>query len=319
MIKRASLAIGAAALLAACSHDAPIAPPADAYAPIDAPTHMGAGSGGGTLDDLVFAVVGDTRPANVDDTAGYPTAIVQQIFADVQADPAQPRFAVTTGDYMFASTTGSAVDPQLDLYLGARASYTGVVYPAMGNHECNGYTDSNCGPAGKNGEPPNYTEFMGRMVSDIGESSAYYIERFAAADKSWTAKFIFVAANAWDADQNALVTTWLEQEPTTYTFVVRHEAHYSTTAPGVPPTTLLLATVPNTLLITGHTHTYERVPEYKEIIVGNGGAPLTGDFDYGYAIVARQPDGTLQITMKDYMTLAVLDQYSVNPDGSVVQ
>src|SRR6185312_12473259 len=106
-----------------------------------------------------FAVVGDTRPANVDDTAGYPTAIVQTIFGDVAADPAQPRFAVTTGDYMFATVDGGQVDPQLDAYLGARAAYNGVVYPAMGNHECNGYTDSNCGPSGMGHEPPNYLEY----------------------------------------------------------------------------------------------------------------------------------------------------------------
>ncbi len=261
-------------------------------------------------------MVGDTRPANLDDTAGYPTPIVGQIWSDVVADPAQPRFAVTSGDYMFASVTGGQVDPQLDMYLGARAVYTGVVYPAMGNHECNGYTDSNCGPNNKDGEPANYLEFMNRMVTPLGEQHPYYIERFAATDGSWSAKFIFVAANAWDATQNAWVNL-METEPTTYTFVVRHEPPDSNTAPGVDPTTLILARFPLTMLITGHTHTYQHVPAYREIIVGNGGAPLTSNFNYGYVIVQQQTDGTLLVTSKDYQTLAAVDQFTINPDGTL--
>ena len=41
---------------------------------------------------------------------------------------------------------------------------------------------------------------------------------------SWTAKLVFIAANAWDGTQQF----WLDNvlgEPTTYTFCVRHEAH----------------------------------------------------------------------------------------------
>jgi hypothetical protein len=313
MLKRFAVALF---LVASCDSSSSLPPPVDAYQPLDAPAHPGAGPGGGLLDQLSFAVVGDTRPANLDDTAGYPTAIVQTIFGDVAADPAQPRFAVTTGDYMFASVTGGQVDPQLAAYLAARAAYSGVVYPAMGNHECNGYTDSNCGPNGKDHEPANYMEFIARMAMPIGEARPYYIERFAALDASWTAKVIFIAANAWDAAQQA----WLDAvltEPTTYTFVVRHEPPDSNTAPGVEPTTLTLAKFPLTMLITGHTHTYQHIPAYREIIVGNGGAPLTSAFDYGYVTVVRQSDGTLQVTSKDYQTLATIDQFSVNPDGTL--
>jgi hypothetical protein len=302
-------------LAASCDSSSSLAP-ADAYVPLDAPAHAGAGPGGGVLDQLTFAVVGDTRPVNIDDTAGYPSPIVSAIFGDVAAEPAQPRFTVTTGDYMFASITGGQAGPQLDAYLAARAGYTGVVYPAMGNHECNGFTDSNCGPNSKDGEPQNYAAFMTQMIAPIGEVRPYYIERFAATDGSWTAKFIFIAANAWDATQNAWLDTVLT-EPTTYTFVVRHEPPDSDTAPGVTPTTLTLAKFPLTMLITGHTHTYQHVPAYREIIVGNGGAPLTSELDYGYVIIARLPDGTLQVTSKDYQTLAVVDQFVVNPDGTL--
>jgi hypothetical protein len=35
----------------------------DANIALDAPAHVGAGPGGGLLDELRFAVVGDTRPS----------------------------------------------------------------------------------------------------------------------------------------------------------------------------------------------------------------------------------------------------------------
>jgi hypothetical protein len=299
-------------VLASCGSSA--SAPADAYRVLDAPAHPGAGPGGGLLDQLVFAVVGDTRPANLDDTANYPTAIVGAIWADVEASTPYPAFAITTGDYMFASITGDQIDPQLDAYFGARAAYRGVVYPAMGNHECNGYTSSNCGPSGKDGEPANYLRFVDRLLGPIGESRPYYAERFAASDGSWSAKVVEIAANAWDATQEA----WLDRvlaEPSTYTFAVRHEPHYSDTAPGVDPSQTVLARHPLTMLVTGHTHAYTHVEAYREIIGGNGGAPLTSTTNYGYVIVARQPDGTLQVTSFDYASRALVDQFTVTANG----
>ncbi len=302
------------ALLVGAGCKSPPAAP-DAYVDVDAPAQTGAGFGGGILDQLTFAVVGDSRPMTIDDTAGYPTSIVQTIWADVEAE--HPPFAITTGDYMYASATGNQVDPQLDAYLAARASYAGIVYPAMGNHECTAATESNCGPGNSDGEPPNYTRFVARMIQPIGEQRPYFIERFAASDGSWSAKVIVVAANAWDGTQ----ATWFSDvlgEPTTYTFVVRHEPPESTPAPGVPPTTLGLEKYPLTLLITGHVHAYEHVPGSHEIIVGNGGAPATSAVDYGYVIVARQPDGTLSVTAKSYETLAVIDQFAIAADGDAM-
>ena len=301
-------------VLTACTANGSSPAIPDAHLPLDAPARLGAGNGGGLVDDLRFAVVGDTRPANLDDTANYPTAIVRQIWTDVEAEVPHPAFAVTTGDYMFASTDHAEQGPQLDLYLGARAAFHGIVYPTLGNHECDGYTKSNCGPSGVTGEPANYLVYMSRMVEPLDELRPYYVERFAATDSNWTAKFVFIAANAWNKDQAA----WLEQtlsEPTTYTFVMRHEAHDSPTAPGVGPTTLILAKHPLTMLIVGHTHAYRHVPAYREIIVGNGGAPLTSSTNYGYVIVARNPDGTIGVTSYDYLSHAVVEQFVVKPDG----
>jgi hypothetical protein len=304
----------AAVVLAACGQSGTTVV-ADAWVPLDAPDHEGAGNGGGKLAELRFAVVGDTRPANLDDTAHYPTDIVGAIWTAVEAEAPAPAFAVTTGDYMFAATTTHEQGPQLDLYLGARAAYHGVVYPALGNHECDGYTRSNCGPGGVDGSPPNYTTYMERMVAPIGEDRPYFTERFAALDGSWTAKFVFIAANAWTPDQ----ATWLERalsEPTTYTFVVRHEPHDADTAPGVGPSTHIIAAHPLTLLIVGHSHTYRHIPAWREIIVGNGGAPLTSSVNYGYVIIARNPDGTIATTAYDYQTHDVIDQFAVTANGT---
>jgi hypothetical protein len=287
----------------------------DAWIPLDAPATPGAGNGGGILDELRFAVIGDTRPANLDDTAHYPTDIVRQIWTAVEAEQPHPVFAVTTGDYMFASISTHEQDPQLDLYLGARAVYHGIVYPALGNHECNGYTNSNCGPGGVTGAPVNYQSFLSRMIEPIGEHRPYFVERFAATDASWTAKFVFIAANAWTSDQGS----WLElalSEPTTYTFVVRHEPHDADTAPGVTPSAAILAKHPMTMLITGHTHTYRHIPAYREIIVGNGGAPLTSGTNYGYVIIARGADGQLAVTSYDYASHAIVDQFAVTAAGT---
>jgi hypothetical protein len=279
-------------------------PPADAVGP-DAPPVVT------QLPELRFAVVGDTRPANLDDTANYPTDIVRQIWTEVEAEG--PPFAVMTGDYMFASTADN-VNAQLDLYLGARASFSGMAYPAMGNHECTGYTASNCGIGGKDGFSANFTGFMSKMLGPLGVTQPYYVEYFAALDGSWTAKFVFIAGNAWNPTQ----AVWLDKvlsQPTTYTFALRHEPHYSNTAPGVDPSTTILAEHPLTMLITGHTHSYGHVPAYREIIVGNGGAPLTSSQNYGYVMIARQPDSNLQVTSYDYQSHATVEQFTIAPSG----
>src|SRR5271167_1989529 len=97
------------AVLAACS-GSHAAPPDVARAP----------DASATLEPLFrFAVVGDTRPANIDDVDGYPTAVITQIWADVEATVPHPDFAISTGDYMDANpaTKPSTVDGQLDHYL----------------------------------------------------------------------------------------------------------------------------------------------------------------------------------------------------------
>ena len=277
---------------------------------------VGVGADGGTLEHLLFAIVGDTRPANPDDTTGYPTPIVTQIYQDIEKLNPRPPFVVGTGDYQFASTRGSESAPQLDLYLTARDKYSGLFFPAMGNHECTGATDSNCGPGNHSGETNNYNEFMSKLLGPVQKTKPYYSIDVNAAGSSWTSKFVFVAANAWDSGQQS----WMQQEmarKTTYTFVIRHESSSANTAPGVTPSDAILAQYPYTLLIVGHSHTYEH-PDTKVALFGNGGAPLTGSNDYGYGIVTQRSDGAIVVDAADYYTNGLDSNFHfvLTPEGA---
>jgi predicted phosphodiesterase len=275
------------------------------------------GNDGGTESRLYFAVVGDTRPSFIDATASYPTATITKLFQEVAALNPAPPFAVTTGDYIFASNTVlKQAAPQLKLYLGARAAYPGTMFYTMGNHECTSATASNCGPGNADGTPNNYTQFMATLLAPLGKTLPYYVVTVDATDKSWTAKYVFVAGNAWDAAQAA----WLDQAlavKTTYTFIMRHEPAAATTAPGTTPSEQIMAKHPYTLAIVGHTHTYDH-PKTREIIVGNGGAPLTSGSNFGYALVTQRVDGAVQIDMFDMATQKadLAFRFALKPDGT---
>jgi hypothetical protein len=260
------------------------------------------GPAGGSPTRLLFACVGDTRPPSEDDTAGYPTEIITQIFAGIQAVRPRPSFVVSTGDYMFASSRpDTQAAPQLDLYMQARARFAGTLFPAMGNHECTGATSSNCGPGAENGVTTNYAAFVRTLLSPIRENEPYYVVPIAAADGTWTAKLVFVAANAWSPAQE----TWLESalsQPTTYTFVVRHEPAAASTAPGVSPSEAIMGRHPYTLAIVGHSHTYRHpASNWREVLIGNGGAPLTGK-DYGFGLFSQRSDGAIVVDMMNWRT-----------------
>jgi hypothetical protein len=274
---------------------------------------------GGTLSRLLFAVVGDTRPAGFNDTAAYPTAIISKIYSSIEALPARPPFVVSTGDYNFAPASGPEADAQIAIYMGARAKYSGAFFPAMGNHECTGATASNCGPGSTNGITSNYTAFVSRMLAPVAKNAPYYSIDIKAADAKWTAKLVFIAANAWSTAQASWLDTTLAV-PTTYTFVIRHEPKDTTQAPGVSPSEAIMAKYPYTLTLVGHTHTYYHFPG-REVLVGNGGAPLSGSKNYGFAVISQRPDLALQVDMIDY-TSGLADtrfHFAVKPDGTETQ
>jgi hypothetical protein len=287
-----------------------------------APSSGGAVSGsvtvsGGTVSRLLFAVVGDTRPPTEDDIAGYPTSVITGLYTDIQALSPTPSFVVSTGDYQFSNPFGTQASAQLDLYLTARSNFKGVSFPAMGNHECTGGTVSNCGQGNTNGITNNYTSFMTKMLQPLGVSKPYYEVDIAATDSSWTAKFLFVAANAWDSGQQA----WLQSamaKTTTYTFVVRHEsAGTNPGPPGIAGSEAIMAKYPYTLSIVGHTHTYYHGSGSREVLIGNGGAPLTSK-NYGYGLIQQRSDGAIVGDMVDANSKQTdsLFHFVVKPDGT---
>lgn len=263
---------------------------------------------GGTLADLRFAVVGDTRPKNADDNANYPTAVITQIYKDLAMVTAPPLFAVSTGDYQYVtsgqSTSATNADIQIGDYLGAAANFAGALFPAMGNHECTGYTDSECGPSGNDGLTDNYKTFLSKMLAPLGVATPYYSVPLRAADGSWTAKIVVTAANAWDSTQSDWLTQTMGQA-TTYTFVIRHEpSEDAARLQAIGDIDTILGGFPYTLLIVGHTHTFEHSTQsVREVIVGNGGVPGTRG-TFGFAMVSRQGDGSIKVEQYDETSAA---------------
>jgi Calcineurin-like phosphoesterase len=276
------------------------------------------GANGGIAARLLFACVGDTRPPTEDDTSAYPASVITQIFASIQALEPQPAFAIATGDYVFASNRpDTQAAPQLDIYLEARARFQGAFFPAMGNHECTGATTSNCGSGAQDGVTANYAAFMQKLLAPVQKSEPYYVIRVDAGDRGWSAKFVFVAANAWSIAQE----NWLEaalSQATTYTFIVRHEPATAVTAPGVAPSEAIMARHPYTLAIVGHSHTYRHpASNWREVLIGNGGAPLTSK-DYGFGLFAQRSDGAVVVDMVQWRTGQTDPDFHfvVEPDGT---
>ena len=80
-----------------------------------------------------------------------------------------------------------------------------------------------------------------------------------------------------------------------------------------------MARYPRTLSIVGHTHSYFYSASTKEVVVGNGGAPLSSNVNHGYVIAERRPDGVIELSAIDYTTRAVFHRFAINPDGSQVR
>jgi predicted phosphodiesterase len=271
-----------------------------------APNFGGGTVQGGSGSLLTFAVFGDARPPNPNDTAGYPSAIISGIFKLAQQKGAQ--FVVGTGDYMFASTQ-SVVDAQVALFNQARANFSGPIYLTMGNHECTGYTDSNCPTLN---ETANIRAFM--QLLPVGITAPHYRVDFDTP--AGTVKFLFVAANAWSSGQN----DWLGQalaDATTATFIVRHEPGYDYSAPGVTPSDTLAARHPYTLMLLGHSHTYRR-EDTKHVISGNGGAPVSGGASYGFLLMQQQSDGSFTATEIDEASGNTVDTWRISAMGQAL-
>jgi len=272
----------------------------------------GGGMPGGTGPAMRFAVVGDSRPQNINDSTNYPAAIVAGNYKLINQHNLQ--FVVATGDYMFASTD-AAVTSQVDQLLQAESAFTGPIYRALGNHECTGATASNC-PAFN--ETPNMRAFMTRLLPQ-GMSLPYF--RVDVDTPKGKAKFVIIAANAWSDAQSSWLQTQLA-DPTTYTFVVRHEPPNTSNTPGVGPSEAIIHQFPLTLELLGHSHEYRRL-DTQHVISGNGGAPMhsyygTANAGYGFLMIEQQDDGSIAATEIDEMTGNPMDAWKVTADGKAL-
>ncbi len=257
-------------------------------------------SSGGIVSRLYFAIIGDTRPGGINGTAKYPTKIITQIYQDITSLSPLPSFVVTTGDYMYASPTGTQGAAQIQLYQQAENVYPNIVFHALGNHECTGYTASNCGSGNTNGMTNSYQAFLSAWVTPLGYSKPYYTLKFTGQDGKWTAKTVIAAPNAWDSTQ----ASWLQQEmakPTTFTFFVKHEPPSTSNCPNASAAERIARQYPLTLEIDGHTHKFSfSTGGNAYLIVGNGGAPMTGSGTYGYATVSQISDSQVVVSQFDY-------------------
>ena len=176
------------------------------------------------LPNLVVGVFGDVRPANPDDSASYPEAIVAGIFSGLES--MNIPVTVDVGDHCFQATakSGGTCHTQLvNSFMAKRALYGGKLLPTLGNHEGCGAEAATAGNCAGTYTGYIIQDFINDVVKpSTGQSSPYYS---VVMYGTWgTAKFIHIAANAWDSagKQSAWVQSSLAV-PTTYTFVVRHE------------------------------------------------------------------------------------------------
>ena len=249
--------------------------------------------------------------ANANDTSGYPTSIIDGIFSSIAAASPAIQFVTATGDYQFADTTSNTQMPQLTLYQTARQKYSGPYWPAMGNHECDGYTADNCAGSAATA---NYTDWMNMFITPINETLPYYTKTVSASDNSWTAKFIFIACNYWDSTQSSWLTSQLATS-TTYTFLFRHEPDYDMSEAPCSESQTDITAAKYTMLITGHTHEYSH-PQTNEIVVGIGGAPLDSGTQYGYTIISQNSDASITVNTVDYTNGSSIDSFKLTADGS---
>jgi hypothetical protein len=56
-------------------------------------------------------------------------------------------------------------------------------------------------------------------------------------------------------------------------------------------------------MINGHTHNYEHYQGDHNVIIGNGGAPMTSSKNFGYGVIQqRASDGAIEIDVIDYQS-----------------
>jgi hypothetical protein len=269
------------------------------------------GPQGGTVDLLHFGVSGDTRPPSCEDTAGYPTSIIDGIGDAERAANAQ--FALDLGDHMYVcNNSASIAQQQMSLFIQGTQHFGGTWFMTEGNHECMGSGSGFC-PTGSSNA--NFNAFLSALAP-ISSAPYYSVD---VQTSLGLARFVFVADNSWDSGQ----ATWLDQVLTDadahakYTIVAKHHPVGDSSVAANSQIVQVIRSHKFALLLTGHAHRYQHGTgdQGRDVIIGNGGAPLVsgGTFN-GYAIIDQQRDGTLQFTMYDLASGTAQDQWSVGPN-----
>jgi hypothetical protein len=269
----------------------------------------GIGPSGGTVDLLKFATTGDTRPPACEDTAHYPTAIINAIADAAQAQHAQ--FGLDLGDHMYVCNSDlPTATAQMNLYMQSIHRLSNEWFMVMGNHECWH------GPCLLGSTNANYVAFMNALAPV--SNKPYYT--FNVHTRLGLATFIILADNGWDATQSA----WFERTLTTadtaarYTIVARHHPEGDSSVATNPEAVTILRRHKFSLFLTGHAHSYSHMTtdNGRDVVIGIGGAPLlaSGSTFNGYAMVEQQATGELRVTVYSITGNTIHDTFSVPPN-----
>lgn len=267
------------------------------------------GPTGGTVNLLHFGISGDTRPPACEDTAHYPTPIINGIADALRA--ARVQFALDLGDHMYVCNGDLATaTTQMELFMGAVGRFGGTWFMTMGNHECSR------GPCLPGSSDANYAAYM-KALAPVARLPYY---SFDVETAHGLATFVIVADNAWSQAQ----ATWLEQtlaradQAARYTIVARHHPEGDTSVATNPVSMGIIRKHRFALLLTGHSHEYKHqtTDGGRDLVLGTGGAPLiTGGTFYGYGIIDQLADGRLQVSIHDVVGGALRDSWTVGPNS----
>ena len=264
------------------------------------------GRDGGTVQRLWFALTGDTRPGDCDDTAGYPTEAITQIARSMKALHVQ--FGLDLGDHMFVCH-GSVPDArtQMGNYMNAIAQGPATFWMTLGNHECGNLRKwGGCMPGA---EDVNFATYMAALKRPLPWYST------DVQTSQGLARFVFIADDSWSVEQ----AEWAERTladadlHARYTIVARHHPmEGGRSGAGAIVETILRHKY--SLLLTGHLHTYEHDERRlggRSVILGVGGGP--SEKPPGFATVLQNKDGTLTFVMRDLSGNPVGASWSVGP------
>ena len=299
------LALGAAGSLRAEEPASP--PPAPAAKPPVVVPWGTVGRDGGTVQRLWFALTGDTRPGECDETDRYPTETITSIAKAMKSLHVQ--FALDLGDHMFVCNH-SVRDAQIQMgnYMGAIAQGPSTFWMTMGNHECGHIRKwGGCMP----GMPPdaNFDAYMAALRRPM---PWYAVD---VKTSQGLARFVFVADDAWCPAQ----AEWLERVladadvNARYTIIARHHP-VGDNREAFRLSANVILRHKYSLILTAHLHTYrhdEGSLGGRTAIVGVGGGP--SDSPPGFATVLQNKDGTLTFVMRAISGNPVGQPWTVGP------